>query len=443
MARAFIIDGHGFATKVRNTRGQNWRSDASIVCPNCDYTIDNTQVSPDWPGLPAGVKFDPSDQELLRHLAEKVGIGNAKPHPFIKEFILTLEDESGICYTHPENLPGIKQDGSITHVFHKTSKAYTTGHRKCRKITSDASSGGEVRWHKTGKTKPVKENGIQKGCKKIMVLYTTAKGSKACKTNWVMHQYHLGLDEDEKDGEFVVSKVFYQQESKFEKNDQVHQEYPSTSTSKGDPETPNAITPPLQPRNTHACLDFVKKEQTPQAVSPQAAYLDATTHQDYKGKEIEYDRSYLDATLGYYPSCCAGESQFFDSQLIDSQESPLLCYEMFGNQACQGTAQAASSMPDLSECGRIGGNVSELRQKGNSMFPKNRSIGNHEKGSSNANQEPENEYTQNVEARQVDTSVDPVLAKIFFDTPPDGLITFSSSQDTETILNWLKSDDDI
>jgi hypothetical protein len=37
------------------------------------------------------------------------------------------------------------------------------------------------------------------------------KGGKQEKTNWVMHQYHVGTEEDEKDGEFVVSKLFYQQ----------------------------------------------------------------------------------------------------------------------------------------------------------------------------------------------------------------------------------------
>lgn len=64
------------------------------------------QVSLEWPGLPAGVKFDPSDLELLEHLEGKVGLGNSKPHMFIDEFIPTLEENEGICYTHPENLPG-------------------------------------------------------------------------------------------------------------------------------------------------------------------------------------------------------------------------------------------------------------------------------------------------------------------------------------------------
>ena len=54
-------------------------------------------------------------------------------------------------------------------------------------------------------------NGTQKGCKKILVLYTNfGKNRKPEKTNWVMHQYHLGQHEEERDGELVVSKIFYQ-----------------------------------------------------------------------------------------------------------------------------------------------------------------------------------------------------------------------------------------
>lgn len=71
--------------------------------------------------------------------------------------------------------------------------------------------GGETRWHKTGKTRPVFVGGPVKGFKKILVLYTNyGRQRKPEKTNWVMHQYHLGNNEEEKDGELVVSKVFYQ-----------------------------------------------------------------------------------------------------------------------------------------------------------------------------------------------------------------------------------------
>lgn len=66
----------------------------------------SAQVSYEWPGLPAGVKFDPSDPQLLEHLAAKCGVGEVKPHLFIDEFIPTLEMDKGICYTHPQDLPG-------------------------------------------------------------------------------------------------------------------------------------------------------------------------------------------------------------------------------------------------------------------------------------------------------------------------------------------------
>lgn len=105
---------------------------------------------------------------------------------------------------------GVRRDGLVRHFFHRPSKAYTTGTRKRRKVHTDE-HGGETRWHKTGKTRPVFVGGSLKGYKKILVLYTNyGNQRKPEKTNWVMHQYHLGSDEEEKEGELVVSKVFYQ-----------------------------------------------------------------------------------------------------------------------------------------------------------------------------------------------------------------------------------------
>ncbi|XP_049931675.1 NAC domain-containing protein 75-like isoform X2 [Nymphaea colorata] len=178
-------------------------------CPGCGHKL---QCKPNWVGLPAGVKFDPTDQELIEHLEAKVQCEQSKAHPLIDEFIPTIEGEDGICYTHPEKLPGVTRDGLSRHFFHRPSKAYTTGTRKRRKIQTECDlPGGETRWHKTGKTRPVMVNGKQKGCKKILVLYTNfGKHRKPEKTNWVMHQYHLGQHEEEKEGELVVSKIFYQ-----------------------------------------------------------------------------------------------------------------------------------------------------------------------------------------------------------------------------------------
>jgi hypothetical protein len=111
-------------------------------------------------------------------------------------------------------ISGVSKDGLVRHFFHRPSRAYTTGTRKRRKVHSgdgDDGGGGETRWHKTGKTRPVLCNGRPRGYKKILVLYTNyGKQRKPEKTNWVMHQYHLGSDEEERDGELVVSKVFFQ-----------------------------------------------------------------------------------------------------------------------------------------------------------------------------------------------------------------------------------------
>ncbi|XP_060189862.1 NAC domain-containing protein 73-like [Lycium barbarum] len=182
------------------------------TCPSCGHLIKSEEKAGihNLPGLPAGVKFDPSDQEILEHLEAKVRLDAHKLHPLIDEFIQTLEGENGICYTHPEKLPGVTKDGLVRHFFHRPSKAYTTGTRKRRKVHTDI-QGNETRWHKTGKTRPVVFKNKVKGHKKILVLYTNyGKQRKPEKTNWVMHQYHLGDNEDEKEGELVVSKVFYQ-----------------------------------------------------------------------------------------------------------------------------------------------------------------------------------------------------------------------------------------
>ncbi|KAJ0469714.1 putative transcription factor NAM family [Helianthus annuus] len=230
MARSWIVDGRAIARKVKTCSlplvHQIKDCGAIRECPECHFRIDNSDVSVEWPGLPIGVKFEPTDAELLEHLATKCGAGNSKPHQFLDEFIPTLDVDEGICSKHPENLPGATKDGNTVHFFYRTTNAYTTGQRKRRKIckesglTKEASLTKDVRWHKTGKTKAIMQNGVQIGCKKIMVLYGAAGGgSKPYKLNWVMHQYHLGTVEEEKEGEYVVAKIFYQPQKDTEKVD--------------------------------------------------------------------------------------------------------------------------------------------------------------------------------------------------------------------------------
>ncbi|PSR91201.1 NAC domain-containing protein [Actinidia chinensis var. chinensis] len=191
--------------------------------------------------VPRGVKFDPSDEEIIWHLIAKVGVRNMEPHPLIDEFISTVKEDDRICYTHPQHLPAIM--------------AYNTGTRKGRKI--QVVDFGDVLWHKTGRTKPVILDGAQQGCKKIMVLYVSPiKGGKAEKTNRVMHQYHLVTAKDEKEGEYVISKVFYKQQ--FKQTDKCEQDLPKGTDviiPKVDPVTPKSVIPE-PPRTERRFVSF-------------------------------------------------------------------------------------------------------------------------------------------------------------------------------------------
>ncbi|KAL0675531.1 hypothetical protein Bca4012_003512 [Brassica carinata] len=216
MASAWIVDGPGIASKVKNaslsSALQTRDCGASIQCPNCYHRIDNTNVLVPWPGLPKGVKFEPTDADIIEFLEAKCGISGSEPHVLSEEFIRPVTEDVGINYTHPKNLPGTNKDGVSAFFVHKTVQAYGTGQRKRRKITPTCLNEEPVRWHKTGRNKHVFLNGVKRGCKKIMVLYKSArKGSKPEKSKWVLHQYHLGTEGNEI-GEYVVSKVTYQKE---------------------------------------------------------------------------------------------------------------------------------------------------------------------------------------------------------------------------------------
>lgn len=101
-----------------------------------------------------------------------------------------------------------------------------------------------------------------------MVLYSgPVKADKPGKTNWVMHQYHLGTEEDEKDGEYVISKVFYQQQQPKSGDKDDQEDIPeATETTeakkvKVDPVTPKSVTPD-PPRNERQPLDVDIGEET-------------------------------------------------------------------------------------------------------------------------------------------------------------------------------------
>ncbi|XP_022751873.1 SUPPRESSOR OF GAMMA RESPONSE 1-like [Durio zibethinus] len=322
--RSWLIDSRAIAKKVKNASCsssiQITGCGAHRQCPNCHHRIDNSDVSPQWPGLPTGVKFDPSDAELLEHLAAKCGVGNSKAHLFIDEFIPTLEEDQGICYTHSENLPRAKTDGSSIHFLHRTINAYATGQRKHRKIKNQCSANEEhVRWHKTGKTKPVIESRVQKGWKKIMVLYKSSKrGCRAGKSNWVMHQYHLGTEEEEHDGEYVVSKISYQQQKQTDKNDDsLMIEEPDDLTICASPRTPK--TNPLRPCKSIKYHDAVEN------MHQESEFAAEGSHLPQLAVHCEDD---LD-----YPAWLAGESQAAVNSDLNCLGNSLLCSELMDSSS--------------------------------------------------------------------------------------------------------------
>ncbi|XP_039031976.1 SUPPRESSOR OF GAMMA RESPONSE 1-like [Hibiscus syriacus] len=337
MARSWLVDNKALAKKVKNA---SFSSSIEITdcgenreCPNCHYRIDNSDVFPQWPGLPVGVKFDPSDAELLDHLAAKCGFRDSKQHLLIDEFILTLEECQGICYTHPENLPGAKKEVSSIHFFHRTINAYATGQRKRRKIHSQDDTNEEhVRWHKTGKTKPVIENGVHKGWKKIMVLYKSSKkGCKPEKSNWVMHQYHLGDDEDEHDGEYVVSKISYQKPKQTEKKDDSL--IPDNLMIRASPMTPKTIIPnPPRPYKSVLYDD-----------------INENTHQRnfyVEGSHLPKD-SVQCKDNSDYPAWWAEESQAVENSDFNGLDDFLLCNELLDSSSLQ-TSSVKNSLSNVS-----------------------------------------------------------------------------------------------
>ncbi|GAU29027.1 hypothetical protein TSUD_165450, partial [Trifolium subterraneum] len=317
----WLFNKGGFATKLKSTTlslaDQIKDCGAYCECPNCHHRIDNSDVS--WPGLPLGTKFDPSDVELLEHLAAKCGVGNLEPHMFIEEFIPILEGDQGICYTHPENLPGAKKDGSSVHFFHRTMNAYSVGQRKRRKIHHRDSTEAHVRWHKTGKTKAIIENGVHKGFKKIMVLYIRSeKESKSYKSDWKMHQYHLGTDEDEKNGEYVVSKIFYKQVDKIEEKPMA--EEPDNITSRTSPRTPKPN--PLNPPRTGKCVenDDNIDETTLLSFAQDAKSIPAESHTP-QSDILDHNSTENSAWL-------AGVSQALEKSYYDGLDDILFCKEI-------------------------------------------------------------------------------------------------------------------
>ncbi|KAM0893941.1 hypothetical protein ACQ4PT_024832 [Festuca glaucescens] len=292
MAGSLIINGKIIAAMIRHTAREieEWVAAIWKKCPNCKFRIYNGDVSSQWPGLPAGVKFEPTDQELLMHLEGKVG--RAASHVLIDDFIPTIEEVDGICYTHPKNLPGIKMDGRSSYFFHTISNAYDVGQRKRRKISNNnhTDCDEQIRWHMTGTPSAIKHNGVTKGWKKILVL-KCGKG-KIYKANWTIHQCHLGVEKDEKHGDLVVSRVFWQLKSNTGKS-QMHAVDAKSGQSDVniDPTTPNMYAP--QPRRLSGSPFETEQNQKSMSYRDGSSAVQLQANEDLAGSSESVDYSVL------------------------------------------------------------------------------------------------------------------------------------------------------
>ncbi|VAH88281.1 unnamed protein product [Triticum turgidum subsp. durum] len=147
-----------------------------------------------WPGLPRGVEFNPSDSDLLWHLAAEMGNGLAHRHPFISEFIKSGDEGARFGCTHPRDMPGMRQDGHALYFFHK-------------KINLDNNENDkDISWQKNGPSRSIILDGGLRGCKETFALYTFKNSPR--RTDWELHQYYI-KNTMENEGELVLSKVFY------------------------------------------------------------------------------------------------------------------------------------------------------------------------------------------------------------------------------------------
>ncbi|KAF2574273.1 hypothetical protein F2Q70_00005877 [Brassica cretica] len=94
--RSWLVDSNRIATKIKNASApsgveqQSYKTLSQLVL----YFF---QEVDDWPGLPRGVKFDPSDPEIICHLLAKSGLSGLSSHPFTNELISAVnQDDEGL-----------------------------------------------------------------------------------------------------------------------------------------------------------------------------------------------------------------------------------------------------------------------------------------------------------------------------------------------------------
>ncbi|WZZ44173.1 hypothetical protein YC2023_040432 [Brassica napus] len=118
--RSWLVDSNRIATKIKIASGQNdphqvvWNSNPTRHCPNCHTSLTTvTYGSYDWPGLPGGVKFDPSDPEIICHLLAKSVLLGVKHDGTVSHFSIELQDFGDVCWHKTGRTKLVVLDGSV------------------------------------------------------------------------------------------------------------------------------------------------------------------------------------------------------------------------------------------------------------------------------------------------------------------------------------------
>ncbi|XXG39372.1 hypothetical protein AAC387_Pa01g0347 [Persea americana] len=149
--------------------------------------------------LPPGVRFHPTDVELLLYYLKRKVLGKPLPFDVISEIEISkyspwdLKDKS--C---------LKSRDLEWHFFCRRDRKYASGSRANR-----ATIGGY--WKTTGKDRNILNNSKLVGTKKTLV-YHHGKAPQGTRTDWVMYEYRLQDSDLEDKGisqdRYVVCKIF-------------------------------------------------------------------------------------------------------------------------------------------------------------------------------------------------------------------------------------------
>ncbi|WVZ54704.1 hypothetical protein U9M48_005463 [Paspalum notatum var. saurae] len=135
-------------------------------------------TTPRVPDLPAGIRFHPTDEELVVHYLTNQAAGAPCPVPIVAEV--------NIYACNPWELPARALFGDTEwYFFSPRDRKYPNGARPNR-------AAGDGYWKATGTDRPVLSSTTNQrvGVKKALVFYS-GRSPRGVKTDWIMHEYRL------------------------------------------------------------------------------------------------------------------------------------------------------------------------------------------------------------------------------------------------------------